>query len=92
MENEDTWLSKLKIDSQNRSTGFCVEYTEFAFFPHRDRFSHTVQWTSLTCKFCFLNEGLIGIRPHVSREFCLMHMHVQNKRKFERNSSQEEYV
>ena len=43
VENEDTWLSKLKIDSQNRSTGFCVEHTELTFLPHRDRFSHTVQ-------------------------------------------------
>ena len=43
VENENTWLSKLQNAPQNRSTGFCLKYTEFAFFPHRDRFSHTVQ-------------------------------------------------
>ena len=43
VENEDTWLSKLQNSPQNRSTGFCLKYTEFACFPHRDRFSHTVQ-------------------------------------------------
>ena len=66
VENEDTWLSKLQNSPQNRSTDFCLKYTEFAFFPHRDQIVFHIRFNRPLCLVSFV------FPMKVSWEFALM--------------------